>query len=141
MADEKIREIVKSVRDLRAKIQKLENDHEDIFKAYFDITDEYNAAIIKAKSVIRETEFPGNSMNYGDGFRAQKRTAREFIPEVLRTTCPEIFNCEGVVKAVDRDKVRGLLESGEVDPKSVNAAYQESTSVTVYGPKQMELKL
>lgn len=142
MSDDRVRDGIRDLETIKHKIMDLAEANPAIFQEYERLIEDYNASIVALKHDMRSMPFDGKTVDFGGGFRLQKRTRKGFDVQKLRTVCEDILLEPGVVKAVDVKAVREAAAKSEYAIFDIESAFfEQNDTPAAYGPAELKIEL
>lgn len=140
--DARVRDGIRKMEKIKHELMDLAEQYPGVFQEYERLVEEYNASVVALKHEMRSVPFEGKSLDFGGGFRIQRRTRKGFDAQALAQICPEIMQEPGVIKAVDTKAVQEAAKLPRYQGFAVNQAwFEHEDTPAAYGPPELKIAL
>ena len=133
-----VKKIVEQFERAQNALREFMADNQDVFDAFFDISERYNGLLNEAKGAVRNVE-DNDRITIGPFSRSKRPTAVEYDATSID---PTVLAIPGVVTKIDGKRLLELLASGKIRSGQIDGARNERLGTArINGPKEVVVKV
>ena len=138
----RVQDLIRKNEETKHALMDLMEKNPGVFQEYERLVEEYNAGVVGIKHEMRSTPMTGKSVDFGGGFRIQKRVRKGYDAGVLVGICPELVQETGVVTKVDTKAVLAAAKLPRYQGYNFDEAwYEHEDTPAAYGPAELKIGL